>query len=132
MENENCRVRTVLKRDEQPTREKAHREERDPGSASCSQSKQPRSIAVRRSFHGGFLKGTGAGGEEPFRRDMRDAFSHISVKNLFLAGSADLGGVYLLTGIYVVNPGEAAVVRLFGKVDQDGSARVSLSFTMAV
>ncbi len=59
------------------------------------------------------------GCEEGIRSDMQGAFSHISIKRLFAAGSGALVAVYLLTGIYVVNPGEAAVVRFFGKVTQD-------------
>lgn len=75
-------------------------------------------LLVKRVFWG--IKGAQAGESEgEFRTDMRGAFSHISVKKLFFAGNGAMAAVYLMTGIYVVNPGEAAVVRFFGEVTQD-------------
>ena len=50
------------------------------------------------------------------RNDLKNAFQHINPKK---AGLVVLGGViavYLLSGIYIVNPGEQAVVRRFGAV----------------
>lgn len=54
--------------------------------------------------------------DEGVAGDLRKAFSHLNFKKLGLAGSGALVLLYLLTGIYVVNPGEEAVVKLFGKV----------------
>ncbi len=54
--------------------------------------------------------------DEGVAGDLRKAFSHLNFKKLGLAGSGALVLFYLLTGIYVVNPGEVAVVKLFGKV----------------
>jgi membrane protease subunit HflK len=48
--------------------------------------------------------------------DLRRAFSHLNFKKLGLVATGLLVLLYLLTGIYVVNPGEVAVVKLFGKV----------------
>lgn len=48
--------------------------------------------------------------------DLKNAFGHINPrKTLTLLGAA-LAAVYLLTGIYIVNPGQYGVVRRFGKV----------------
>ena len=63
-------------------------------------------------------QGSGKGGkkEGSVRNDLKNAFRHINPKK---AGLGVLGGViavYLLSGIYVVNPGEQAVVRRFGAV----------------
>lgn len=57
-------------------------------------------------------------GDEGVAGDLRQAFSHLNFKKLGLAGTGALLLIYLLTGIYVVNPGEVAVVKLFGKVVQ--------------
>ncbi|MBW1700063.1 MAG: FtsH protease activity modulator HflK [Deltaproteobacteria bacterium] len=51
--------------------------------------------------------------------DISQAFSHLNFKKLAMVGAGALIGLYLLTGIYVVNPGEVAVVKLFGKVVKD-------------
>ena len=48
--------------------------------------------------------------------DLRRAFSHLNFKKIGLAGTGALALLYLLSGTYVVNPGEVAVVKLFGKV----------------
>ncbi len=57
-------------------------------------------------------KGTDAG----VVGDLRRAFSHLNFKKIGLAGTGALAFLYLLSGTYVVNPGEVAVVKLFGKV----------------
>ncbi len=54
--------------------------------------------------------------DEGVAGDLRRAFSHLNFKKLGLAAAGVLVFLYLLTGIYVVNPGEVAVVKLFGKV----------------
>jgi len=58
----------------------------------------------------------GDGEDKGVAGDLRRAFSHLNFKKLGLAAAGLLVFLYLLTGIYVVNPGEVAVVKLFGKV----------------
>jgi membrane protease subunit HflK len=58
----------------------------------------------------------GEGEDTGVAGDIRRAFSHLNFKKLGLAAAGLLVFLYLLTGIYVVNPGEVAVVKLFGKV----------------
>lgn len=58
----------------------------------------------------------GEGEDKSVAGDLRRAFSHLNFKKLGLASAGVLVLLYLLTGIYVVNPGEVAVVKLFGKV----------------
>lgn len=48
--------------------------------------------------------------------DLKQAFGHIDPKKALLGLAAGVFGIYLLTGIYVVNPGEQAVIRRFGAV----------------
>lgn len=48
--------------------------------------------------------------------DLKNAFHHINPKKAVLSLCASVFGIYLLTGIYIVNPGEQAVVRRFGAV----------------
>lgn len=60
-------------------------------------------------------------GESPVA-DLRAAFGHLKPRRI-LAGLIGLAVVgYLLTGIYVVAPGEAAVVRRFGAVVEPRAA----------
>lgn len=121
MENENLPGQNgPEERDEQPTRAKGTpRKNGIHVARKLFESLKNLTRLLAERVFGGIRGAQAAGGEEGFRTDMRGAFSHISVKKLFLAGSAALAAVYLVTGIYVVNPGEAAVVRFFGKVTQD-------------
>lgn len=48
--------------------------------------------------------------------DLKHAFQHIHPKKALLGLAAGIFGIYLLTGIYIVNPGEQAVIRRFGVV----------------
>ena len=48
--------------------------------------------------------------------DIRQAFSHLNLKILGLSLAGLLVLFYFLTGLYIVNPGEIAVVKLFGKI----------------
>lgn len=48
--------------------------------------------------------------------DLKNAFKHINPKKAFLLLAAGIIGIYLLTGIYIVNPGEQAIIRRFGVV----------------
>ncbi|WP_312047422.1 FtsH protease activity modulator HflK [Anaerotignum sp.] len=47
-------------------------------------------------------------------RDLRNAFGHIKPQKALLILVVCVFGIYLLTGIYIVNPGEQAVIRRFG------------------
>lgn len=49
-------------------------------------------------------------------KDLKGAFGHINPKKAVLSVLAAVIGIYLLTGIYIVNPGEQAVVRRFGAI----------------
>ncbi len=48
--------------------------------------------------------------------DINRAFSHINPKKAGLGLTLGLLLVYIMTGIYIVNPGEQAVIRRFGSV----------------
>lgn len=48
--------------------------------------------------------------------DMKKAFGHINPKRAILILILGVVGIYMLTGIYIVNPGEQAVIRRFGAV----------------
>ncbi len=48
--------------------------------------------------------------------DIKQAFSHINPRKAFWGVTLGIFAVYLLTGVYVVNPGEQAIVRRFGAV----------------
>lgn len=48
--------------------------------------------------------------------DIRKAFGHLNPKKIAAALLIGVIGIYLLTGIYIVNPGEQAVIRRFGAV----------------
>ncbi|NIA29828.1 MAG: FtsH protease activity modulator HflK [Actinobacteria bacterium] len=66
----------------------------------------------------GFIALFAKGGEKDVgvAGDLRRAFSHLNLKKIMLTGTGALVLLYLITGVYVVNPGEVAVVKLFGKV----------------
>ena len=49
-------------------------------------------------------------------KDLRGAFGHIKPKKVLLVLGISVFSIYLLTGVYVVNPGEQAVVRRFGRI----------------
>ncbi len=46
--------------------------------------------------------------------DLKSAFGHIKPQKAILAVGGCIFAVYLLSGLYVVNPGEQAVIRRFG------------------
>lgn len=48
--------------------------------------------------------------------DIHKAFKHINPKKAIISLILGVLGIYLLTGIYIVNPGEQAIVRRFGAV----------------
>jgi len=48
--------------------------------------------------------------------DIKKAFSHLNPKKVVITVILGFLGIYLLTGIYIVNPGEQAVIRRFGAV----------------
>ncbi|MGB4659195.1 MAG: FtsH protease activity modulator HflK [Mobilitalea sp.] len=48
--------------------------------------------------------------------DIKNAFNHINPKKTMIIFAAGAITIYLLTGIYIVNPGEQAVIRRFGAV----------------
>ena len=54
--------------------------------------------------------------EESTFSDLKHAFQHINPKKALLIFAASVFGIYLLTGIYIVNPGEQAIIRRFGAV----------------
>lgn len=49
-------------------------------------------------------------------KDIKNAFNHINPKKTIYVLVLSVFGIYLLTGIYIVNPGEQAVIRRFGVV----------------
>lgn len=49
-------------------------------------------------------------------QDIKKAFKHINPKKAITAFVVGIFAIYLLTGIYIVNPGEQAVVKRFGKL----------------
>lgn len=70
-----------------------------------------------RSVTGFFQTGRGDGGS--VQGDVRRAFANLSFRKIFIGSGLLAVLLYVLSGVYVVNPGEVAVVRLFGKeVDQ--------------
>lgn len=46
--------------------------------------------------------------------DLKNAFGHINPKKALLILALSIFAIYMLTGVYVVNPGEQAVIRRFG------------------
>jgi membrane protease subunit HflK len=55
-------------------------------------------------------------GRIPVWEDIAEAFSHINPRKAALITLSGFLLVYVLTGIYIVNPGEQAVIRRFGNV----------------
>ena len=51
-------------------------------------------------------------------QDLKQAFGHINPKKALLTVGGAVVVIYLLTGIYIVSPGEQAVVRRFGIVQE--------------
>jgi membrane protease subunit HflK len=65
----------------------------------------------------GDLRRLAAGPGSLAARDIRAAFAHLfQSPHLGKISLAALGALYLLSGVYVVNPGEEAVVRRFGRI----------------
>jgi membrane protease subunit HflK len=48
--------------------------------------------------------------------DIKGAFGHIDPRKAVMAAIFGVTGIYMLTGVYIVNPGERAVVRRFGAI----------------
>ena len=48
--------------------------------------------------------------------DLKNSFGHINPRKAILAVGGAVVVIYLLTGIYIVSPGEQAVIRRFGVV----------------
>lgn len=48
--------------------------------------------------------------------DLKKAFAHINPRKTIFILSISVFTIYLMTGIYVVNPGEQAVIRRFGAI----------------
>ena len=67
----------------------------------------------------GFFQ-TGAGDVGSVQGDVRRAFAKLSFRKTLAGGGLLAVLLYLLSGVYVVNPGEVAVVRLFGKEVNQG------------
>lgn len=67
----------------------------------------------------GTIRRLAAGPGATARRDIQAAFAHLfQGPHLGKISLAALAALYLLSGVYVVNPGEEAVVRRFGRVVQ--------------
>lgn len=49
-------------------------------------------------------------------QDMKKAFQHIDPKKVLTAFFAGVALIYIMTGLYIVNPGEQAVIKRFGKL----------------
>ncbi|MEK7220737.1 MAG: FtsH protease activity modulator HflK [candidate division NC10 bacterium] len=65
----------------------------------------------------GVIRRLTAGPGATAARDIHAAFAHLfRSRHLGKLSLAALTGLYLLSGVYVVNPGEEAVVRRFGRV----------------
>ncbi|KJR46927.1 HflK protein [Desulfosporosinus sp. I2] len=64
----------------------------------------------------GFSKSDKDKGKISVLEDINRAFNHINPKKAGLGLTLGLLLVYILTGIYIVNPGEQAVIRRFGSV----------------
>ena len=60
------------------------------------------------------------GGRGSVKRDIRRAFANLSLRKILIGSGLLAVLLYVLSGVYVVNPGEVAVVRLFGKEVNQG------------
>ncbi len=74
--------------------------------------------AARRLVQGAWqsIPRTPRGEGEGFLDDARAAFARLNPRRVLLAGAGLVLLAYLLSGIYTVRPGEAAVVQRFGRV----------------
>jgi membrane protease subunit HflK len=54
--------------------------------------------------------------EESTVNDIKKAFEHVNPKRAAAILGVSLFAIYILTGVYIVNPGEQAVIRRFGGV----------------
>lgn len=54
--------------------------------------------------------------DDDVKKDLKNAFSHINPQKAVMIFVIGVCAIYLLTGIYIVNPGEQAVVRRFGVI----------------
>jgi len=54
------------------------------------------------------------------KEDIRAAFGHLRMRRTAMMGAGVLLLMYLVSGFYMVNPGEEAVERLFGRVVKEG------------
>lgn len=61
--------------------------------------------------------------------DMKKAFHHINLRKTVVGIGAAVFVIYLLTGIYIVNPGEQAVIKRFGKV-QMGTSQEGIHYRL--
>lgn len=52
--------------------------------------------------------------------DIHTAFKHLRMRRIAMMGAGVLLLMYLVSGFYMVNPGEEAVERLFGRVVKEG------------
>lgn len=52
-------------------------------------------------------------------QDMKKAFKHIDPKKAMTVFAVCVFAIYLMTGIYIVNPGEQAVIKRFGKLQSE-------------
>ena len=87
-------------------------------------------------FGGETGEGSAVGGKQGKKRqtesalaDIRKAFAHINPKKAAVSVIGGIVAVYLLTGIYVVNPGEQAVIRRFGAV-QPGAVTEGIHYRL--
>ena len=87
----------------------------DESAQTAPQEEDPEKPGVLRQLVSG-LKGLLSVEEGSPLADMRVALSHIRLNMVVLGALGLLTVSYLLTGIYTVAPGEAAVVRRFGEV----------------
>jgi membrane protease subunit HflK len=62
----------------------------------------------------------GSGDAGSIKEDVRRAFANLSFRKIVAGGALLAVLLYVLSGVYVVNPGEVAVVRLFGKEVNQG------------
>lgn len=60
------------------------------------------------------------GGRFKVKEDLQSAFGHLRPRRIVVMGLIVLLAMYLASGFYMVNPGEEAVERLFGRVVEEG------------
>ncbi|MDP2791213.1 MAG: FtsH protease activity modulator HflK [Rectinemataceae bacterium] len=54
------------------------------------------------------------------KNDVSNAFRHLKPRKIMVIGIISFFTIYIATGVYLVNPGEQAVERMFGKMVRDG------------